>query len=394
MIIQKIRLVVFSLCIILGSSSMLFSGLKEDKEELLSQVDYIEEDAVDPVLISLYVNGLDSYNANEFKDAAFYFNKILELNRNYKNAEFLAQSMAKMMQYPVYEARDIVILEYYERGKDFYSKGQYLKSLNVWEKLLDLSPEQADVIRASIRDARKLIADPYYERGWKYYKAGKFEQAIEEWERVLALDPAYHGLASLMEQTRIKARETSLSRLVNQAEDLYKKDSLGKALNVINKALKLDPNFPSAINIKKRIQTRSNKLYYTHFNKALEYYKDAEFKNAINSFNKSLNFALDKRKVNEARDYIRKSRYELTLLQEEKEDIPTVEFLEDEEAKERRVIDKEAVRRHYNKGLYYYKNGYLEKAIAEWEVVLNMDPEHERAYTSLQKAKAELKKRK
>ena len=33
----------------------------------------------------------------------------------------------------------------------------------------------------------------------------------------------------------------------------------------------------------------------------------------------------------------------------------------------------------------------IEKAISEWEIVLNLDPENERAYTSLQRAKAGLK---
>ncbi|MCK5535087.1 tetratricopeptide repeat protein, partial [bacterium] len=54
--------------------------------------------------------------------------------------------------------------------------------------------------------------------------------------------------------------------------------------------------------------------------------------------------------------------------------------------------DIEEAEKHYITGLYYYQNGFLEEAVAEWETVLRINPRHDKTRTSLKKVKGELRK--
>lgn len=382
------------ICVLLATGCMsgVYAGLQEDKNDLVMRFGFVEEDAVQPVLRALYARGLECYDETNFKDAAFYFSKVIDIDHNYQHAPFLREAMNKMQQYPLYEAKDTVVADYYEQGRQWYAKGQYLKALSLWERLLVLNPPQEDFIRTSIHDARRLLADPYYERGWNYYKQNDFDKAIEEWEQAIALDPTYKGLSELLGKTKQKALAIAVATLVKDATELYGKDKLKDALSVVNQALQKDPTFQPALTLKKSIEARMDNLYYMYFNKGLESYKDKRYEVAMASFRKSLDYTVERKKIDEIQDYIRRVRYELTLLERQKKVVVPIEEAP-KPVEVKKVTNEEEVRKYYNQGLYYYKNGYLEKAIIEWERVLNLDPENERAYTSLQRAKAELQKR-
>ena len=52
--------------------------------------------------------------------------------------------------------------------------------------------------------------------------------------------------------------------------------------------------------------------------------------------------------------------------------------------------DQETVKRHYLKGIAYYVNGKLDKAISEWEQVLRIDPDNIQARNNLEKCKRKM----
>ncbi|MFH1714863.1 MAG: tetratricopeptide repeat protein [Elusimicrobiota bacterium] len=385
---RNISIAILLFFIIISKS---FAWLEDDKSEILSQFNYIEEDASQPILRALYEKSLELYAVNDFKEASFYFRKIMDINKNYKQTEFLSEAIEKMQNYPIYDAKNIVIEEYYEKGRKFYENADYLKALHIWERVLVLNPSQTALIQASISDARHLLAEPHYVKGWEYYRKEQYDQAIEEWEAVLALVPTYHGLASLLEKTVDKSKYSKLNNTVEEARDLYNKEKLKTALKKVETALRIDASYQPAINLKKSIEVRMDNLYYNNFNTGLELYRDSKYPSSIKSFEKALDYAPDKKRISEVQDYIRKAQHQIALskgkkVPEIKEEITPVI----EEPVVTRQIDEEEVRNHYNQGLYYYKNGYLEKAISEWEAVLNLDPAHERAYTNLQKAKKAL----
>ena len=52
-----------------------------------------------------------------------------------------------MTNYPVYEAKGVVISEYLEKAKEHYENQHYLAALNIWEKILVLKPKKIKVIK-------------------------------------------------------------------------------------------------------------------------------------------------------------------------------------------------------------------------------------------------------
>jgi tetratricopeptide (TPR) repeat protein len=126
-------------------------------------------------------------------------------------------------------------------------------------------------------------------------------------------------------------------------------------------------------------------------------FKNKNFRVAINYFTIALVYVLtDEEKMN-INSYLTLSKQELkrSLQSTKIEEVVKEEAQIEEQPKEEtidKVVDTERVRRHYTQGLYYYRNGYTQKAITEWELAINLEPENERVYTSLQRARALLEK--
>ncbi|MCP4481868.1 MAG: hypothetical protein GY817_03500 [bacterium] len=371
-----------------------FASLRDDKDEILKQSDdYIQEDAEEPVLRELYSAALDAYRDNDFENAIFYFQKILDIREMYHNTSFLIEAIEKMLNYPVYEAKEIIIGEYIDRGREYYEHRKYLAALNIWEKILILQPINKDVVTEYVNDCRRLLADPYYERGWYYFKEKKYLEAVDQWEYVLGLVPNYKGLESLLRKTQEKANEKKVLALIGKAKKNYDLDKMKKALSLIKEALSINAKNDEAKVFKKRIIKKMKRQYERYFNLGLEFYNMEKYQDAISKFSTSLKYNLTVRQEDKSRKYISKARHELAKLNIEEEDDFVVEERVEEKVETEQVIDKEQVRKHYTQGLYYYRNGYIKKAIAEWEIVANLDPQNERAYTSLQRAKADLNKK-
>lgn len=60
--------------------------------------------------------------------------------------------------------------------------------------------------------------------------------------------------------------------------------------------------------------------------------------------------------------------------------------------KEKRALDPEAVKKHFQEGTKFYSLGQYEQAIAEWNKVLELDPRHVMARQNIEKAKKMLGK--
>jgi tetratricopeptide (TPR) repeat protein len=299
------------------------------------------------------------------------------------------------MNYPITEAKEIVLNEYFDKGKSYYENQHYLSALNIWEKILILGPKNIEIIKGYIVDARRLLADPYYERGWDYYKTKEYDKAIEEWEHVLALVPSYQGLESLLEKTRYKNIEVKIRTLLDNARKNYEKESYKKAYSLLNEVFSLMPKQEEASILFKKVVSKMKDNYGKFYDSGVSNFSRKEFAKSIELFNKALNYAITQKEESKCNSYIIKAKYELSKLDVDVPKEPVVAEVEqpkEEPAKIAQVVDQEEVRKHYTQGLYFYRNGYIEKAISEWEIVLSLDPENERAYTSLQRAKASLKK--
>ncbi|MDR0676104.1 MAG: hypothetical protein LBF97_03575, partial [Elusimicrobiota bacterium] len=149
--------------------------------------------------------------------------------------------------------------------------------------------------------------------------------------------------------------------------------------------------------LNKLIISKIKKKYKTNYDMGIKNFKNKNFRVAINYFTIALVYVLtDEEKMN-INSYLTLSKQELkrSLQSTKIEEVVKEEAQIEEQPKEEtidKVVDTERVRRHYTQGLYYYRNGYTQKAITEWELAINLEPENERVYTSLQRARALLEK--
>ncbi len=376
----------------------LFALLKDDKEDLMQRLNYTYENTEDPILKDLYDRALQCCKMNDFKNSAFFYKKVLDIKKSYKETVFLLEAVEKMMKYPTKEAKETVVNEYFNIGKEYFDTKHYLAALNIWEKLVIFETENAETIKGYVIEARRLLAEPYYQRGWDAYKRKDFEKAIEEWEHVLALVPNYQGLDALVEKAKAKNIEVKLKELISLARRNYDTDNQLIAYDYIIKALKLDQKNEDALELNKMILNKISEKFSRLYNAGSDNLSSREYRKALDNFNKALEFALDSKNQKKCKDAITKTNLEISRSKQTKPveavEVETPKLVETQQVQIalKKSPNQEEVRKHYNQGLYYYRNGYITKAITEWETVLALDPEHERAYTSLQRAKALEKK--
>lgn len=371
----------------------LFASLEDDKNALLAKVNYQEETTLGPILNSMYKQALSSYFKNDFETSIYYYKKILEIDENYRDTKFLLEIMEKMTNYPVYEAKGIVISEYLETAKGYYETQHYLAALNIWEKLLVLKPKEIKYIKANINDTRKFLADPYYERGWVFYNKEDYDAAIDEWENVLALVSDYYlGIDDLIDKAKKLSLNKKLNAIFSDIDLFLKQDKVLDAKVLVDKAISLSPKDEKVKHYKNIVLELMTSLYKKNFNKALKLYNEKNYKEAINYFNLAFKYSLNNKQKAECDKYIISANRILRDTTNKKVKKDEVVYKEPV-AEAPKVVDHEMVRKHYTQGLYYYKNGYINKAVTEWEIAISLDPENERVYTSLQKGRNFLNKK-
>jgi tetratricopeptide (TPR) repeat protein len=194
------------------------------------------------------------------------------------------------------------------------------------------------------RKLRKVIAEPgfSYNKGIEYYMEGKYNLAIGQWEKALILEPGYKRASQYIQKTQEKLKE------------------MAKA---------------------ERAQERGREITQ-HYKNGCNLYQAGNMKGAMKEFQAVLRLNPNHKG---AQEYLAKigtslAPKEKPLAGEE----PTVV------AEPKPGVDPAEIAEHYNKGLEAYQNGQLTAALKEWEKVLELDPNNEKAQRNIEEVRKEL----
>jgi len=213
--------------------------------------------------------------------------------------------------------------------------------------------------------------------GLEYYSKDDYALARAEWRSVLELDPSNANAREYLAKTdeRLRALADQHRR---QALDLERKGQLAAALGEWNIVRSLDPASTEARDASNRINIRLDEMSkdYSATSRRL---KTLElFDGAMKSFGEG-RYAEASRQLNEllrldpgnqeARKLLRRTQRRLVPLTD---------------------AEKEQVRTLYVEGMKYFTQGEYDKAIEEWQRILDIDPDNESVMKNIGEAQKRL----
>lgn len=130
-------------------------------ERLNARVDELGRDYLTAAkrlqVVELYENAVRAFGEGRYQEAVRHLTELLRIDPNHAEARTLLRRAEKRMT-PLSEAEKAEIRALYIEGMKHFSKGDYLKAIERWQKILDIDPDNESVL-GNIEEARKRLAD-------------------------------------------------------------------------------------------------------------------------------------------------------------------------------------------------------------------------------------------
>lgn len=314
---------------------------------------------------------------------------------------------------------------YRSKALEFEEKGEIQKALYYWRIAGAIAPKDAEISRKVIQleGVSEWLSNRHFRKGVNYFDKGKKEDALREFLLTLRYNPGHEeGLLYIKErypsssflQYRVLPKDT----YSGIAKKVYKDPQKGFLIADLTDSEEKGVPAPGTVILLPKLQDRSKmpikipakttaknssgtKVF--NYEKGLtladEHFKRGEYEEANRYLYPLL--AIDP-KNQKAHEIANKTCYDLGIKMERSNN--PVEALrmfkkvnpEYLDVKKRiislKVFLKERAEEHYLKGLKYFVEEDIERAIEEWNQTLYLDPEHEKAKKDLKKAKGLLEK--
>lgn len=303
----------------------------------------------------------------------------------------------------------------YRQGIILYKQGKYADALDRFETVQSIDPEYGDVKRYVLitKEALTKKAKEYYEKGMQQKRAGNYDEALDMFNLVLKEDPEYKDTKKQIELIRnSKPVIRKLDTALKNANYYYNKKQYQKAYIECLKAKKYNPDNLDLFPLMKKTEIALNSKSAPLVDSATGFYNKKNYPEARTRLVKALNLnPWDK----EARELLTKCEKKLYLEKEyntakekynKKDFFAAYDLFSDINEREpgyrdsQRYIDlitnrlSANIPKYYDDGVAYYGNERFAEAIAEFNKILKINPNHQKAleYKERALAKLELKK--
>ncbi|MBW1666950.1 MAG: LysM peptidoglycan-binding domain-containing protein [Deltaproteobacteria bacterium] len=328
------------------------------------------------------------------------------------------------------------------KAKTYEEKGDLIEALKNYKIALTVRPSSKEAIKGKNRIEAELHkrAKEHYEAGLKLKKQGKYGPARKEFLMALSLRPDYPEITRILTQRKRiafkryivhKARPgDSLSKLaklyygdmekfpliarynglsdatkIRVGQEIKIPEIEGLPFLVKEKTVSMEPEVPEDIygwgplseerqewGYLKEQDTEAQIAVYRE--RGIELYKEKRFQEAISELNKVLGVLPDDPA---ALEYSFKSCYGIAMALFEKKDYlrardrfeASLKYKKECEECHAYIRKSEELYKqaHYRKGIQYYDRQELEKAIEEWELVRELDPDYKRVNYYINRAR-------
>ncbi|MBN1596301.1 tetratricopeptide repeat protein [candidate division FCPU426 bacterium] len=312
--------------------------------------------------------GFAYFNKDDAKNAYEFFSRANKLNPGDPDSHFgmgmVAYKKANL---------DIAIKKFKQAiklKKDFIEahrqlamvyedKGEYMKSLYFYRKLLKLDPSDRSA-KNNYRAIRQKAIDYYLRKGSKAYFDNDYENAVKSWNNVRKLDPENATANKFIKTARMKLAGT-INEHIEKGESFLRRNQQQDAYREFRAALKLDPKNHQAMKGMEKVKLQQKE-------------KDAiKTAQAMDSLQRGTN--------------VKSALMDLkTTLKKDPSNIVAKKMVNKVQKEQ-----QSGTERNYRKGIELYSKGKLREAIAFLERALEMDPKDQGIKNLLYKARTQLR---
>jgi tetratricopeptide (TPR) repeat protein len=315
----------------------------------------------------------------------------------------------------IYQQQKKKMNENYYEGIQLYKKGNYAQAKERFETVLSIDPEHTGARQYLIitTEALQKRAQKYYDAGINYKRKGDLENALLQFLEAQKRDPNYKDVKNQIESIRSsKFAQKKYDQYYATAKKQFDKKQYIAAYTSASKADLYNPDSLELSALKTRIKNQLDNASYPYTSKAEEARKKNKFDTAKTYCNKALKLnPWDEKARNILKDINRMENLNEMYANGEKAyskgDLITAYRLfkrvDNEESGYRNTSNylstiksklEGNINTYYNNGVTYYEQDNFEAAIAEWDKVLLIDPDHQKAreYRERAVAKLELQK--
>jgi len=353
----------------------------------------------------LYNLGVADLDRGMYDSAAQAFEKAFAVNPSDSNA-----ALGKA------QAIDAAINEHMERGSSYMVNGEYSQAIEAWKRVLGYQPDHAQA-KQLIADAQKRLdveVEKLYAAGQSSSKAGKSLEAVQRWNAALAMDPGNQKVKDAIKQLNLKT-SVKVTSLASQGDDALAGGDYDGAIEKYRQAIAAKPD-DAAVKAKLAKATGAQKADYEKNMAAGDRAEKAgRYREAIQAFTKAVSAQateeakqrLDNVRVRRSvriEDLLKEgeslmeggnnkaaqAKFEGVLALDPNNDRANSSIKKLTGQKSQAKVDADLAKKIYYEGVNLYINGKIEEAITKWNECLRLDPGNANVTTNINKAKAKL----
>ena len=312
---------------------------------------------------------------------------------------------------------------YRKKAMEYEGTGDLYRSLQSWEIVRSFQTDDQEVAK-KIKDLKvKLnsLADEHFNKGVSHYKNNDVRASRNEFLLALQFNPEHKVALEYLKDKlagedfrmyEVKKGDT-LKEIARKIYDDPQKEFLIAYFNDMGKDAKLIPETTLRLPVlesipkKKVTDTKETQTYQTYFkeipfdskeilNKAQVYLKNKKYQEAISATETILQYDPTNR---DALDLSEASYYQMAnLFVQQKRYQEALEIFNHLEPAYKDVkeslafVKRKLAEEHYLKGIKYYTDEELDKAIKEWDATLALNPNHPKAKKDIENARGLLQR--
>jgi tetratricopeptide (TPR) repeat protein len=311
---------------------------------------------------------------------------------------------------------------YRNKAMEYEKKEELQKALQSWEIVSSFTPSDEAVVKriVGLKAQIQTLSDQHFKKGLSYYKTNSIESARREFLLVLSYNPDHKEALDYLKHKLTGedyilyevGKGDTLKAIAKKKYNDAQKDFLIAYFNDLGKDGRLGPKTTlklpilEATPIKQVMGSKGKEIPIEEkgaivdtkemLNKAMVSFKGKNYQETASITQEILTYDPSNK---DARDLANASNYQMgKILSQEKKFQEALESFSRVEPGYKDVkqsisfVKRELAGTHYIKGVKYFTDEEIDKAIKEWEETLTLDPNHPKAKKDIENARNLLQK--